>query len=145
MDTQTDGFIDLVRYVFVKYYHFFGSMKHIRICGYSGCNKLFIEIRERKRSTGFCSDKCRGKHHRKKDPNRYRCRDRQNAWINSKIYNEKIHFEESVLTSYHVYQYECEDCAIQHKGGTCPKLIEKNSIAMKVIDNHYASKKIKTP
>ena len=144
MDTRTDDFIDLVRYVFVKYHHLFGSFKHIKICGYLGCRKLYMELRERKRDAGFCrNNNCRVMHHRKKDSDRYTCRDRQNAWIRSKIKNTKILFDESeVPPAYHVYQDECVDCDLhQLKGGRCPKLIEKNIMAMKEIENHYATRK----
>jgi hypothetical protein len=146
MDTKTDDFIDLVRYVFVKYRHMFGGFEHIKTCGYSRCRKLYMEIKGRKRDAGFCRrSNCRSMHFREKDPDRYKCRDRQNAWISKKIKNEKIIFrKQGVLPGYRIYQEDCEACKLYHlKGVRCPKLIEKNKTAMEVIEDHYASKKSK--
>ena len=81
---RKNNFLDLLQYFFVKYIDVFESFKRIALCDYKPCGKLFYQIHYGKGD--YCCDDCGDKNHRAQDPDKYKCRDRQNKWINNVAY-----------------------------------------------------------
>jgi hypothetical protein len=114
---KTD-FIDVIKYILVKYVSLFGSFNRIKVC--KNCGKLFLE---KKYGHGiFCNTLCRVNFHiESEDKNIFRCRARQNRWA-----------ERNLTRPYNVQKGDCRGC-INHpvaekipKGGKCALLLDKN-------------------
>ena len=139
-------FMGLLRYFFVKYHLAFdSSFDRIKVCQYDQCRKLYFE--KRKTDSGqFCSNLCRKKSHRQEEPEKFDCRERQKAWINSKISNKQIlemysEKYKSEPISYGIYKHECTNCTHQQIGGYCPILLKKNKKLIDIYGKYLAKKK----
>jgi hypothetical protein len=115
-------FIDVIKYILVKYVSLFGSFNRIKVC--KNCGKLFLE---KKYGYGiFCNVRCRVNYHIEAEPkNIFRCRARQNRWAGRIL-----------LTPYTVLKEECEKCENlpiaekEPKGGKCIQILHKNANAL---------------
>jgi hypothetical protein len=121
-DGQESSFIGVVKYFLVKYCLAFGSFARLKPC--KECGGLFVEKRKGQRD--FCSGLCRKRHHDKLQPREKRlCRERQNAWINSK---------RKQGNPYHVYMDDCKECQGPYPSGSCPVLRSKNEETFEGLD-----------
>ena len=128
-------FLGLLRYFLVNYYLAFdSSFDRIKACGYDKCRKLFFE--KKSGSAEFCSKICRRARYKENDET-FNCRERQKAWIRSKINNKQIRhlfYEkyEFFPTAYYMYKHECASCISQAKGDSCPISLEKNEKMIRI-------------
>jgi len=118
LNKETD-FFDVIKYILVKYFSLFGSFDRIKVC--KNCNRMFLE--KKYGYSIYCSDKCRVNFNVASEPKEIiRCRARQNRWLGRKL-----------LTPDTIKKDDCENCQEQKsklKGGTCPKVQEKNKKAL---------------
>jgi len=110
-------FIEVFKYILVKYVTLFGSLNRIKIC--RRCNSLFFE---KKYGYGiYCNDYCRVNFNvaaEKKEV--YNCRARQNKWLDRELSELKT-----------VKIKDCEKCRKwKSKSGKCEKALEKNKDAL---------------
>jgi hypothetical protein len=128
-ENETIGLLQIVRYIFAKYYFEFRSFERIKGCQH--CGKVFIEKRTGRKM--FCSHICRKKHYDTAESDEKRkCRERQNAWIKYLVGNirrfQSMDGQDGVSTK-NVVRGDCIRCSValpNLKGGRCPALRKKN-------------------
>lgn len=119
--------LDVVKSLFVHFHVNHVDFKNIKVCEYDQCQNFMVEIQVGQKR--FCSPGCKTKYNNSiDDPEKRKCRTRQNKYLERYI-DRMSHTEKAVGRS-SVLKYDCEKCEIPPglKGGSCPKLKEKNAI-----------------
>jgi hypothetical protein len=126
-------FIDIIKYILVKYTALFGSFERIKIC--KNCGKIFYEKKHGHKI--FCSTLCRAHFHVESEPqNIYRCRARQNQWSGRKLPKITTLYVEPLTITKGDCENKCKNRPIgekEPKGGQCFIAQENYAIDLKRI------------
>jgi hypothetical protein len=126
------NFISLVGSILVNYHVAFGDFSRIKECQNDDCEHIYFE--KKKGESKYYSTACRVARNRKKDPEKQKCQQRQNKWIDGRL--KSIHVQASK-----VYKEDCTECKVIIYRGECPIIREKNLLFLELLQS--TSKKTK--
>lgn len=121
-----NNFIRLIRSILVNYHVAFGDYSRIKECQNEDCEHIYFE--KKKGESKYCSTACRVTSHKREEPDKLKCRGRQNKWIDRRL--KSLPEQPSVI-----YKDDCIECKAVMWRGECPVLMEKNALFIELLQS----------